>query len=65
MEDEYLIWRIWGEKGVSLNELRYRWTYEDLLHANAYLDMSADINTAIDGLAKLESQHEPGGNDQQ
>jgi hypothetical protein len=41
-----LLWRIWYEKGTPLNELRYEWTYEDLLKANAILDMYVAIDTA-------------------
>lgn len=47
---------MWREKGVPLDELRYRWTYEDLLHANAVLDMDADIEAAVDGLIDFESK---------
>jgi len=36
--------------------LRYKWTYEDLLQANAMLDMSADMNTALDGLYEFEKK---------
>jgi hypothetical protein len=56
-----LIWRIWQEKGTPLDELRYKWTYEDLLHANAILDMSSDMNTAMEGLFEFERKHNSGG----
>jgi hypothetical protein len=49
-----LIWRIWQEKGTPLDEIRHKWTYEDVLHANAVLDMSSDMNTALDGLQEFE-----------
>ena len=57
IEDEFLIWRVWQKKGVPLDELRNRWTYEDLLHANAVLDMDEDIEAAVDGLIDFESKH--------
>jgi len=41
--------------------LRYKWTYEDLLQANAMLDMSADMNTALDGLQEFERNKGGGG----
>jgi len=51
-----LIWRIWQEKGTPLDELRYKWTYEDLLHATAVLDMDSDMRTALDGLQEIENK---------
>jgi hypothetical protein len=46
---------------MPLDELRYRWTYEDLLHANAILDMSSDMNTAMEGLFEFERKRNSGG----
>jgi hypothetical protein len=54
VEEQYLIWRVWYEKGTPLAELRNKWTYEDLLHANAVLDMYADMNMAQDGLLEYQ-----------
>lgn len=51
-----MIWRIWREKGTPLDELRYQWTYPDLLHANAVLDMHSDMNTAMDALFEHEAK---------
>lgn len=48
MEIEFPIWRIWMEKKVSLYELKYNWTYEDILKANALLDMKDEIGLAMD-----------------
>jgi hypothetical protein len=42
-----LVWRIWHEKGTPLKELLYEWTYEDLLKANAVLDMYNAMETAM------------------
>lgn len=47
MQAEYPIWRVWLRKdGMSLDELRYEWTYEDILKANALLDMEEDYRIA-------------------
>ena len=56
IEDEFLIWRVWQRKSVPLDELRNRWTYEDLLHANAVLDMDDDLEAAVDGLIDFEAK---------
>jgi hypothetical protein len=42
-----LIWRLWKEAGVPLRELREYYTYEDVLKANAVLDMYADTDAAL------------------
>jgi hypothetical protein len=39
---------VWNDKGVSLDELRNEWSYEDIMKANAVLDMSQAINLAFD-----------------
>jgi hypothetical protein len=36
-------------------------TYEEVLHANAVLDMAADMNTAMDGLFEFERKRDNGG----
>jgi hypothetical protein len=41
-----LAWRIWYEKGTPLHELLNDWTYEDLLKANAVLDMYGAMDIA-------------------
>jgi hypothetical protein len=61
LEAEYPIWRIWLEKGTPLNELRHSWTYEDLMYANAILDMQADTEMALDGLLETERKKNGGG----
>jgi hypothetical protein len=55
-----LLWRIWQEKGTPLDVLE-KMTYEELLKANAILDMSADMNTAFDGLFEMEKKRGGGG----
>jgi hypothetical protein len=52
--DEFPIWRVWKEKGVSLHELRWEWTYEDIMQANAILDQDAAYQAAIEGLREDE-----------
>ena len=47
---------MWQKKQVPLDELRNRWTYEDLLHANAVLDMEEDTEAAVDGLIDFEAR---------
>ncbi len=43
---ELPIFRIWEETGTSLNEIRYEWTYDDVMKANAILDRKACISIA-------------------
>jgi hypothetical protein len=50
MEAEYPIWRIWLAKNVPLNELRWEWTYEDILKANAMLDYQEAYDLAMEGM---------------
>ena len=47
IEQEWLLWRIWLKKGTPLNELKYDWTYIDLLKANALLDMEETNEIAV------------------
>jgi len=49
-----LLWRVWLEKGVPLNELKYEWTYPDLLEANAVLDMYSSHEIANEALTDEE-----------
>ena len=39
MEMLFPIFRIWKETHTSLNEVMYEWTYEQVMQANAVLDM--------------------------
>jgi hypothetical protein len=39
---------------VALREIQECWTYEDVMKANAVLDMYAAVNTARDAYDKLE-----------
>ncbi len=45
---EFPIYRIWLEKGTSLHELSYDWTYEEIIKANAILDMRQCYDTVQD-----------------
>lgn len=45
---QYPIYRIWLKKGTPLNELNYEWTYEDIIKANAVLDMEQCYETVQD-----------------
>jgi hypothetical protein len=47
---------LWKEGGIPLRELREEYTYEDLLKANAVLDMYADMDTAMSALIREESK---------
>ena len=48
---------IWKETHTSLNEVMYEWTYEQVMQANAVLDMfqSNDIATQALDLQELEN----------
>lgn len=56
IEDEYLIWRIWKAKNISLSELKYEWSYVDLLKANAILDYQDDLELGYLALRERESK---------
>jgi len=46
---EFPIWRIWLNGKDSLQEIRDKWNYNDVMIANALLDMQSDQKDAIDG----------------
>jgi hypothetical protein len=52
--NEYPLWRLWLSKGIPLQELRWNWTYPDILKANAVLDFQDDYELAIDGVTQPE-----------
>jgi hypothetical protein len=54
------MWRVWNEKGVPLHELKYEWTYRELLEANAVLDMYQSFEIANDAYTEKEMKM-PGG----
>lgn len=37
-------------KNVPLDELKWKWTYDDILRANAILDYQEALELAMDGL---------------
>lgn len=43
------MWRIWKEQNVSLTELK-KWTYTDIIKANAILDMFQTQDVARNAL---------------
>lgn len=56
MKREFPLWRIWSEKGTSIEELRYKWTYPDVLKANAILDMQADFETGMNEIDRRDME---------
>jgi hypothetical protein len=55
---EYPLWRIWTKKGTPLNELKYQWTYPDILKALAIMDMEDDYDCAIEGYQKVNTPND-------
>ena len=51
---EYPLWSIWLKKGVPLDELKYRWTYDDLLRSQAMIDMESAYDGAIHEMMSRE-----------
>lgn len=41
-------------RNISLDELRYSWTFKDIEKANAILDMKDDYEAAIQGYNEIE-----------
>jgi hypothetical protein len=60
IEEEFLVWRIWYEKGTPPHELRNEWTYEDLLKANSVLDMYGAMDIAGNYLDEQELKSKTG-----
>jgi hypothetical protein len=54
--EEYPLWRIWKEVGTPIRELRHEWTYDDVLRANAVLDMASDYDLAIEGAREIKRE---------
>jgi len=48
------VWRVWEAKGVPLHELKYEWTYRELLEANAVLDMYQSYEIANEAYMEQE-----------
>jgi len=40
------------KQGTPLDEIRERWTRQDVMKANAILDMQDDFELGLDGLTK-------------
>lgn len=52
MEIELPIWQICLHKKIPLNEIRYGWTYTDLLKAQAIMQMEQDYDLALNEAAQ-------------
>jgi hypothetical protein len=66
VDEEYPIWRVWKEcnGSIPLDELRYKWTYPDLLKAMSVMDMYTSYDLAFEGHAEKERKKKEaaGGN---
>lgn len=45
---------MWYEKNIPLREIQETWTYEDVMKANAVLDMYSAVETAREAFDKAE-----------
>lgn len=45
---------MWYEKNVPIRELQEEWTYDDVIRANAVLDMYSAVETAREAYDKAE-----------
>jgi len=45
---------LWYEKNVPLREIQEEWTYDDVMRANAVLDMYSAVETAREAFDKAE-----------
>jgi hypothetical protein len=50
INDEWLIWRVWLNKGGNPNDYRNNYTYDDLLKIHALLDWEDAIECGLDGI---------------
>ena len=50
MQIEFPLWRIWMAEKVPLSELRWEWSYPDVLKALAILDYEDACNLAYEGI---------------
>jgi hypothetical protein len=53
LKEEWMIWRIWLTKKVPLNELKWEWSYPDLLKANSILDYQETWDAALEGTTEV------------
>ena len=54
MQEEWPLWRLWLDKGVPIKEIQEQWTLEDVLKANAILDMKEAYETGLHQLSVEE-----------
>lgn len=50
------IWQVAFHKKISLNEIRYNWTYADLLKAQAIIQMEQDYEMVQNEITKEETK---------
>lgn len=50
LEEIFPIWRIWKETNTPLKDIMEHWTYEEVMQANAILDMYSDNEMARNAL---------------
>lgn len=43
IKDEFVVWRLILEKVATLSEIETLWSLDDVMRANALLDMKSDI----------------------
>jgi hypothetical protein len=46
--DEWLIWKLWKGSKETLKDLRYNYTYNDLLQMNSVLEMEDEYKLAYE-----------------
>jgi len=50
------MWRVWKRTGTPLNEIFYEWTYEQVMKANAVLDMYDAMDIAMNQIEEPENK---------
>jgi hypothetical protein len=65
LEEEYPVMRVWEKSNftIPLDDLRYKWTYPDLMKALSSMDMSTSYDLAFEGQAEKDRKKKevPGG----
>jgi len=56
IKEEFPIWRVWLNTNEPLNEIRFNWTFIDVMKANALLDMQDDMKGAVDAYLEKEKK---------
>ena len=55
IEAEFPIWRIWLAKGGDITMYK-KWSYTDIMKANALLDMKEDIDSACNAFDERDNK---------